>query len=299
MRYIVPRSVPIPYPHAAATPRSSLRAFVTIVPEHSTLRMPTTSTQTGPARLYLLYHELRREPSTYTYAMDAVRFEQQVRFFAQRPQQPGSGSLPEITFDDGHRSDYELALPVLGRHGLKARFFITAGWTGTRARYMDWPQLGELHRAGHSIGAHGWSHRLLTQCSPTELHTELDTSRKLLEDHLSTSIRTLSLPGGRHNHRVLDACREAGYTQIYTSHPQIERDPGAFLLGRLNLRGDTSLDWLSELLSPESRTLKRIMRQDRLKQAGKSLLGDDVYARLWRLINRAEPSTDAAEADLP
>lgn len=261
--------------------------------------MPTTSTQTGTARLYLLYHELRREPSTYTYAMDAVRFEQQVEFFARRSQQSGSGSLPEITFDDGHRSDHELALPVLDRHGLKARFFITTGWTGTRARYMDWPQLGELHRAGHSIGAHGWSHRLLTQCSPTELRAELDGPRKLLEDHLGTSIQTMSLPGGRHNRRVLDACREAGYNQIYTSHPQIERDPGAFLLGRLNLRGDTSVDWLGQLLSPESRTLRRIMRQDRLKQAGKSLLGDDVYARLWRILNRAEPSTDAAEADLP
>lgn len=261
--------------------------------------MANIPTQPGPARLYLLYHELRREPSTYSYVMEADRFEQQVELFALHHRHPGPGPLPEITFDDGHRSDHALALPILDRHALKARFFITAGWTGTRARYMDWTQLQELHHAGHSIGAHGWSHRLLTQCSPTDLRAELDTSRKLLEDRLGTPIQTLSLPGGRHNRRVLNACHEAGYTQIYTSNPRIEPDPGARILGRLNLRGDATLSWISDLLSPESPRLRNILRQDRLKQAGKSLLGDALYARLWRVVNRAELSPDAAEADLP
>ena len=256
--------------------------------------MPTPSPSPAAARLFFLYHELRREPSTYSYVMDAAHFEQQVELFAQHHQRPGLGVLPEITFDDGHRSDHELALPILDRHGLQAHFFITAGWTGTRARYMDWPQLQELHRAGQSIGAHGWSHRLLTQCSPADLRTELNTSRKLLEDRLGVPIHTLSLPGGRSNRRVLEACREAGYTQVYTSQPRVEPDPSAPTLGRLNLLGDTTLDWLAGLLAPESRVLRRIMRQDRLKQAGKSLLGDDLYARLWRIVNRAESTEDPA-----
>ncbi len=259
--------------------------------------MPTHSPQPEPARLFLLYHELRSEPTPYSYVMDASRFEQQVELFAQRHRRPTPGPLPEITFDDGHRSDHELALPILDRHGVKARFFITAGWTGTRTRYMDWPQIGELHRAGHTIGAHGWSHRLLTQCSPADLRTELDTSRKLLEDRLGAPIHTLSLPGGRRNRRVLDACHAAGYTQVYTSNPRLEPDPAAPVLGRLNLRGDTTLDWLSSLLAPESPRLRSIVRQDRLKQAGKSLLGDTLYARLWRIVNRADATTDAAEVD--
>ncbi len=260
--------------------------------------MSTHALQPGPATLYLLYHELRRAPSSYSYVMDAASFEEQVELYARRHRQPGPGTLPEITFDDGYRSDHEIALPILDRHGLKARFFITAGWTGTRVAYMSWPQIQELHRAGHRIGAHGWSHRLLTQCTPDELRTELDKPRKLLEDHLGTPIQTLSLPGGRYNRRVLDACREAGYTQICNSHPRIERDPTAPVLGRLNVRGDTTPEWLRDLLSPESSLLQRIVRQDRLKQAGKSLLGDSLYARLWRVVNRADAATNAAEADL-
>ena len=264
--------------------------------------MSLTTSQPGPARVYLLYHELRREPSSYSYVMDVARFEQHVELFARRHAHPGAAPLPEITFDDGHRSDCELALPVLDRHGLKAHFFITAGWTGSRASYMDWPQLQELRSSGHGIGAHGWSHRLLTQCSPAELRTELQTPRKLLEDRLGMAIDTMSLPGGRHNRRVLDACREAGYTQIFTSQPRLEADPNAPVLGRLNLRGDTTLEWLTGLLAPDSRLLERVARQGRLKQTAQTLLGDSLYARVWRIVNRAEPAVEnvskASEADL-
>ena len=98
---------------------------------------------------------------------------------------------------------------------------------------------------------------------------------------------------------MLDACREAGYTQVYTSHPQVEHNPSAPTLGRLNVRGDATVDWVADLLSPQSRLLGRILRRDRLKQAGKSLLGDGLYGGLWRLVNRAEPDVDAAEAELP
>ena len=265
--------------------------------------MPHNANQPGTARLYLLYHELRREPASYSYVTDLGRFEEQCALFAERHAQPGAGPIPEITFDDGHRSDHELALPILDRYGLRAHFFITAGWTGTRERYMDWAEVKQLHRSGHLVGAHGWSHRLFTQCSAAELQQELEKPRELLEDRLGVPIHTLSLPGGRSNRRVLEACRAAGYTQVYTSQPRLEPNPDAPILGRLNLRGDATLKWLSDLLSPESRVLHRIMRQDRLKQAGKSLLGDGLYARLWRVLNRAEPVPDgldaSAEAELP
>ena len=72
---------------------------------------------------------------------------------------------PELTFDDGHISNIDLAAPILQSRNLKARFFITAGWTGTKPSYMGWPELRLLHSAGHSIGAHGWTHTLLTHCN--------------------------------------------------------------------------------------------------------------------------------------
>src|ERR1035441_4804186 len=87
------------------------------------------------------------------------------------------GFWPEVTFDDGHISDYEYALPILQSRALTARFFITVGWTGKKPGYMGWRELRSLHESGHLIGAHGWSHALLTHCAQGDLDKELHVRR--------------------------------------------------------------------------------------------------------------------------
>ncbi len=196
---------------------------------------------------------------------------------------------PEMTFDDGHISNFELALPVLQSRGMIARFFITAGWTGKRAGYMGWPELRSLHASGQSIGAHGWSHILLTHCGKNELDRELTGARHLLEDKLGTSVTTMSLPGGRYNQRVLTACREAGYSRIYTSQPSAEQIFKGYMVGRLNIRGDMTLEWLRSVFQPGSHVLSRLERQYRVKAAAKKLLGDGFYEKLWAVLNRKQP----------
>lgn len=162
---------------------------------------------------------------------------------------------------------------------------------------MGWPELRALREAGHEIGAHGWSHTLLTHCSEKDLQTELSGARLMLEDKLGTSITTMSLPGGRYNRRVLSACQEAGYTQVYSSIPRAEAAGPGPLVGRLNIRGDMRLEWIASLFEPGSRVLSGLARQYRMKEAAKTLLGDRMYARVWGLMNRKEPDTDDGGGD--
>lgn len=252
--------------------------------------------QPHPKRLYLLYHELRPGGSDYTYILATDRFQQHVDLFAELRQGDGATLYPEITFDDGHISNFEYAAPILASRDLRGTFFITVGWTGTRPGYMGWQELQELHRAGHRIGAHGWSHTLLTHCDQSQLRMELETARLTLEDKLGASITTMSLPGGRANTQVLAACRAAGYTQVYTSAPRAEPDPAAPLLGRLNVLGGMTVESMAALLDPHSSALGSLERQHRMKAAAKSLLGDQIYERLWGLLNREERTGDDAHA---
>lgn len=197
---------------------------------------------------------------------------------------------PAVTFDDGNASDAELALPLLDEYGVRATFFITAGWTGTRTGYMTRHQLCALHHAGHTIGAHGWSHALLPSCNGAELRQELGDARAKLEDILGAAVTAMSFPGGRYNRRVVGACRAAGYTRLYTSQPALEL-PGrpVELIGRVNLRAETQTEWLARLLAGDGRLLHSLQRMDRLKRVAKACLGDTLYATLWRSINHAEP----------
>jgi peptidoglycan/xylan/chitin deacetylase (PgdA/CDA1 family) len=53
--------------------------------------------------------------------------------------EPGRHVL--ITFDDGYRDNYELAFPVLRRHGVSAAFFLATGFVD-RPRLAWWDELG-------------------------------------------------------------------------------------------------------------------------------------------------------------
>jgi hypothetical protein len=129
----------------------------------------------------------------------------------------------------------------------------------------------------------------LTHCAPADLDVELGKARLVLEDKLGTSITTISLPGGRYNRRVLAACRETGYTQVYTSVPRAEREPLGFTVGRLNVRRDITLEWIQNVLQPGSRELSNLEHQYRIKAAAKTVVGDRLYEKLWALLNRKEP----------
>jgi peptidoglycan/xylan/chitin deacetylase (PgdA/CDA1 family) len=251
-----------------------------------------------PRKLHFLYHEIRSCPSDYLYVVGEDQFREHAELFASLQNSDSSALYPEITFDDGHGSNLHCALPVLQSSGLRARFFITVGWTENKPGYMDWDDLRLLHEAGQSIGAHGWSHTLLTHCTRQQLDRELAGARQALEDKLGTSITTMSLPGGRYNREVLEACREAGYTQVFTSDPKAEPDDAAFLVGRLNVRGDLSRDQILAIFQPGGRVLSKLHRSHQIKKFAKMILGDGWYEKLWSILNRQEkdPENDEDES---
>lgn len=246
-------------------------------------------------RLYLLYHELRPGGSEYSYVLDAAEFGRHLDLYSKERDAKTSVLWPEVTFDDGHISNFEYAAPALEARGMTARFFITAGWTGKKPGYMGWEELRTMHGAGHVIGAHGWSHTLLTHCDEDGLKRELGGARRELEDKLGAAITMMSLPGGRYNRRVLAACEEAGYREIYTSAPQAEDVPHGLLVGRLNIRGDMTLEWISRLFEPDGKLLGNLGRQYRMKSYAKTVLGDTLYAKLWATLNRQEAGADEGQ----
>jgi hypothetical protein len=250
---------------------------------------PKEPVQRPSRRIIFLYHELRISGSPYSYATEVRLFEQHADLFMRLRAENNFDLWPELTFDDGHISNYELAAPILQSRGLTAQLFITAGWTGLKPGYMGWSELRALLDAGFLIGAHGWSHSLLTHCNNDELKLELDKSKFTLEDRLGISITRISLPGGRYNRRVLDACEEAGYRRIYTSEPRVESVPFGSTVGRLNVLGSMQPEWIAKLFEPKSRVLSSLGRRHQMKEVAKKLLGDRLYGRLWAQVNRQNP----------
>jgi peptidoglycan/xylan/chitin deacetylase (PgdA/CDA1 family) len=244
--------------------------------------------------LHFLYHELSSVPQAYTYVLHQDAFRAQLDLLRQPSKSKRIAA--ELTFDDGHVSNYDIAYPMLADRGMTATFFLTASWIGKRVGYMDWNQARNLYAAGQRIGAHGWSHKLFTHCSPEELKLELVAARKLLEDELGAPVTSLSFPGGRFNKRIVAACVDAGYTNMFTSTPQLTTLPIGPLTGRLNIRGDWNLSYIESLLDPEEDVLRGLEREDKLKNLAKKILGDNLYGWIWSAANR-EGLRDNASAD--
>lgn len=245
--------------------------------------------QSGVKHAWVLtYHEVEPEKSNYLYAVTAQQLDEQLKMVAARKNQQGDRT--EITFDDGHVSNIEVAEPLLEKHGVKATFFISAG--RIKAATMNWTELRELVKRGHSVQSHGWSHKFLAQCSPTELREELSRSKNELETHVGTLVDEISVPGGRWNTKVLQAAAEAGYRRVYTSDFWSKRATrgGVEVVGRFMVRTDMSLAQIERLISTDVDSLKALRAKQAFKQSIRRLAGDQLYHKVWCWLAISKPS---------
>jgi peptidoglycan/xylan/chitin deacetylase (PgdA/CDA1 family) len=163
-----------------------------------------------------------------------------------------AGRLPRgvtaITFDDGFRSVFHHAFPVLVRHGLATTMFLVANALTPQAHQADWvddPPLRplatvsledvlEMKDAGIRFGSHSHAHHDLTSLSEEECERDLRTSRELLEDQLETRITLLAYPRGLHDERVRSAAERAGFAHAFTL-PDRTEPIGPFAVPRVGV----------------------------------------------------------------
>lgn len=241
-----------------------------------------------PTRTMFAYHEVLPGGPLSRYSVSTARFEEHLKLFRELGQRP-SGA-PRISFDDGHASNVLHAAPLLHRYKISATFFVTVGFIANREGFMGWPDVCSLLAAGHAIGAHGWSHRFLTECSDAELVHELTDAKACLEDRIGRAVTELSLPGGRYDERVLISAAKAGYRMVYSSEPwaQLVITGSLRLEGRAMVKRDTSSYHLSGLTRQTLVARNRIYAEHAVRNGLRRLLGSRYHA-LWSRVSGRQP----------
>jgi peptidoglycan/xylan/chitin deacetylase (PgdA/CDA1 family) len=123
-----------------------------------------------------------------------------------------------ITFDDGYRSVYDVAFPILQDFRMTATIFLTVGGRkgiGSEERLpslggrlmLNWHEILEMRQGGIEFGAHTLTHPDLT-CLPLErVKSEILDSKVMIENALSDLVKCFAAPFSRYDHRSLEIIR--------------------------------------------------------------------------------------------
>jgi peptidoglycan/xylan/chitin deacetylase (PgdA/CDA1 family) len=142
-----------------------------------------------------------------------------------------------LTFDDGWKSQHEVAWPILKKFNYPVTLFIyTEGirpghFSGGES--MSWDQLAEMRDAGVDIQGHTATHSDLRKpydkvakkkLSPEEyeewLQKEIAGSKQMIEQKLGVKVNCFAVPYGFHNDHIRDVVMKAGYEAVFTVYGQ-------------------------------------------------------------------------------
>lgn len=134
-----------------------------------------------------------------------------------------------ITFDDGCRSFYTDAMPILQEYGFPATMFIVSGIADGKAHsfldteFMTWPEIREISDASIEIGSHTVSHQKLHRLSLASMRREIEESKMTLEQKLGKQVMSISYPYAFPEHDrpfreiLRHAVQNAGYSYGMTT----------------------------------------------------------------------------------
>lgn len=170
-----------------------------------------------------------------------------------------------ISFDDGLKSNYTVAAPLLEKYGFTGWFFMPVGLIGTgkckdfyhtgneNCSYMSWDEITKLNK-NHIIGCHTLTHcRLFSSLSEEKLKQEIINSKEILESKLNSKNDIFCWVGGEEETYTAKAAkyiREAGYRYSFmTNNKLIFPGENRFQLQRTNIEVDWPLSLVKFYLS--------------------------------------------------
>jgi peptidoglycan/xylan/chitin deacetylase (PgdA/CDA1 family) len=186
-----------------------------------------------------------------------------------------------ITVDDGNGSDYQVIFPVLAENGIPATFFWMADTPGSDPKWMRTQQ---MQMDGFLFGSHGISHRDFTLLKKDEQLSELQGSKKILEENTGNTVNYLAFPYGQYDETLIQQAREAGYKAVFaTGFKQNFPEPGSFLFHRWSLKRTTGKMHFERMLTDstyrEIRIKELALRQTVRKKVETTLSGRMKFSK--------------------
>lgn len=169
---------------------------------------------------------------------------------------PTSGPIISLNFDDGYRSAYNIAVPILNKYNAKASFYIVTGYFKENP-YITEKEVLKLQSWGHEIGAHTRHHVHLSEIKPSQLKDEILGSRQDLLKIGVKKVLTFAYPNGNYNDLVVQAVKDAGFVGARITKPKFnDKNVDVFLIKRQEVEAHTQFDEIKKAIDDTSNNKK-------------------------------------------
>lgn len=151
-----------------------------------------------------------------------------------------------LTFDDGMRSVFTHALPVLRDHAVPAHLFLTTGAVGRNNRWptqpahmpafdmLDWDEIEKLHQAGMRFESHTHRHPDLRELDEQGIAEECEDADCLIGERLGRRPRFFAYPYGYRSARACDYARRRYRGSVTTELRELHGNEDTAALPRLD-----------------------------------------------------------------
>jgi peptidoglycan/xylan/chitin deacetylase (PgdA/CDA1 family) len=161
-----------------------------------------------------------------------------------------------ITFDSTERWVFEIAYPILKRHGFTAAVFIATDRIG-KPGHLSWPELAAMAADGFDIGAAGINGGSLIAGAGggnaalylRQLEDQIRQPQEAIAQPLNTPWRYFAYPDGETNDVAVAMLKRNGYHGAFTQQPGSNpffADP--YKLKRFVISSQLSLEQFERLL---------------------------------------------------
>ncbi|MGD9107939.1 MAG: polysaccharide deacetylase family protein [Gammaproteobacteria bacterium] len=223
----------------------------------------------------LCYHSVSEGENLELSPLSPLLFEQHLKFLANNYQVITLAELVDalnnnkkvakhsvvLTFDDGYRDNYTEVFPLIKKYKVPITVFVATGFIENEVNFFPntiWQplQVDEMKVMTDSgyvtIGAHGYTHRTLTECEIGELYDEIDYARVKLEKVLNCRVDLFAYPNGQgkdisaESIKKIKACGFKGACSTFWNTRNKKKD--LYYLNRIRVDGADTVSVLKQKL---------------------------------------------------
>ncbi|MDD3655941.1 MAG: polysaccharide deacetylase family protein [Atribacterota bacterium] len=233
----------------------------------------------------LTYHKfcIGESPDAYTINIDC--FKQQMNFLRENDYRVISISqlleciknnfFPEkpavITIDDGFKSVYNLAFPILKEYGFPATLYLYTDFIDNGPNQLSWLEVKEMIDMGIEIGSHSLSHTNLLNLKQNEsyleylnrIKKEIFLSKTILERNTGSSVLSFAYPYGVYSQEIKMLAKQAGYKALLNVNNMNNSIPiNAYSLNRQIISSNCSLTQFQSIVLEKTLQVNDIFPPD-------------------------------------